>query len=72
MYKVVKKFVDLQDKNHLYNVGDCYPRSGKSVSENRIHELATNNNKIGVPLIKEIPVKPTKRAPKKEVEQTEE
>ena len=72
MYKVVKKFVDLQDKNHLYNVGDCYPRSGKDVSENRIHELATNNNKIGVPLIKEIPVKPTKKALKKAVEQTEE
>lgn len=72
MYKVVKKFVDLQDKNHLYKVGDCYPRSGKNVSENRIHELATNNNKIGVPLIKEIPMKPTKKALKKEVEQTEE
>lgn len=72
MYKVVKKFVDLQDKNHLYNVGDCYPRSGKDVSENRIQELATNNNKIGVPLIKETPVKPTKKAIKKQVEQTEE
>lgn len=72
MYKVVKKFVDLQDKNHLYNVGDCYPRRGKDVSENRIQELATSNNKIGVPLIKEIPVKPTKKALKKEVEQTEE
>lgn len=72
MYNVVKKFVDLQDKNHLYKVGDRYPRNGKNVSENRIHELATNNNKIGVPLIKEMPVKPTKRVLKKEVEQTEE
>lgn len=72
MYKVIKKFVDLQDKNHLYNVGDCFPRSGKDVSENRIHELATNNNKIGVPLIKEMSVKPTKKALKKAVEQTEE
>ena len=72
MYKVVKKFVDLQDKNHLYNVGERYPRNGKNVSENRIHELATNNNKIGVPLIEEIPEKQIKRQPKKAVEQTEE
>lgn len=71
MYKVVKKFVDLQDKNYLYNAGDCYPRSGKNVSENRIQELATNNNKIGVPLIVEIVEKPKKKQTKK-VEQTEE
>lgn len=59
MYKVIKKFHDLQDatktKNgiiyHEYNVGDIFPRKGMDVSEERIQELAGNDNKQGVPLI---------------------
>lgn len=59
MYKVIKKFHDLQDatktKNgmiyHEYNVGDEFPRKGYKVSEERLKELAGNDNKQGVPLI---------------------
>lgn len=59
MYKVIKKFHDLQDatktKNgtiyYEYNVGDVFPRKGMDVSEERLAELAGPDNKQGVPLI---------------------
>ena len=51
MCKVIKKFTDLQDGNHVYNVGDTYPREGYTPSEERIAELASDKNKQGVPLI---------------------
>lgn len=70
MFKVVKRFYDLKDNNHAYSVGDIFPRSKASVGEKRIAELSSNKNKMGVPLIVEIPEKPSKKA-KKAVEETE-
>ena len=52
MYKVIKHFTDLQDKNHSYNVGDTFPRKGLKVTDERLAELAGSNNKHGVPLVK--------------------
>lgn len=59
MYKVIKKFHDLQDVTktksgniyHEYNVGDIFPRNGMKVSEDRLKELAGKDNQQGVPLI---------------------
>lgn len=51
MYKVIKLFADLQDNNHVYNVGDEYPRKGLKVTDERVAELAGSNNKQGCPLI---------------------
>lgn len=51
-YKVVYRFKDLQDLNHVYEVGDEYPRLGANPSQARIEEIASNKNKIGRPLIK--------------------
>ena len=59
MYKVVKMFDDLQDGKstktgavyHRYNVGDLYPREGVDPSPERIAELASANNRRGMPLI---------------------
>ncbi len=51
-YKVVHKFKDLQDNEHIYNVGDIYPRADVAVSKDRLNELKTSKNKIGIPLIK--------------------
>lgn len=59
MYKVIKRFHDLQDakktKNgkiyHEYNIGDIFPRNGMEVSEDRLKELAGKDNRQGVPLI---------------------
>lgn len=52
MYKVIKAFVDLQDNNFPYAVGDVFPRNGKTVTEKRLAELAGKENKQGEPLIK--------------------
>ena len=50
-YKVIHRFTDLQDFNHLYNVGDLFPRAGMKVSQSRIDELASSKNKLKTPLI---------------------
>ena len=70
MFKVVKKFYDLKNNNHAYYEGDIFPHNKAKVSEKRIAELSSNKNKMGVPLIVEIPEKP-KKATKKAVEETE-
>ena len=54
MHKVITRFVDLQDKNHEYNVGDVFPREGLTVSDERIAELASNKNRRGMPLIRAV------------------
>lgn len=60
MYKVIERFADLQDYNHLYEVGDTYPREGMLPLPERVEELASNKNRLRIPLIKEIPDKPMK------------
>lgn len=52
-YKVIKSFRDLEDADHVYRVGDKYPRKGK-VKKDRVEELSSNKNKIGEPLIVEV------------------
>lgn len=74
MYKVIKRFHDLQDARktksgtvyHEYNVGDVFPRKGMDVSDDRIQELAGKDNKQGVPLIELVEEKAElKEEPKK-------
>lgn len=74
MYKVIKRFHDLQDARktksgtvyHEYNVGDVFPRDGMEVSEERIQELTGADNKQGVPLIRLVEEKAeTKETPEK-------
>lgn len=65
MYKVIKAFVDLQDCNFPYKVGDVFPRNGKTVTEERLAELAGKENKQGEPLIKLIKEAPKAEAPAK-------
>lgn len=52
-YIVIKDFKDLKDNNYIYSVGDKYPRKGRVKTE-RIEELSTSRNKLGVPLIEEV------------------
>lgn len=63
MYKVIKRFYDLRN-NHAFSVGDTFPHDG--VDEERIAELSSGNNKIGVPLIEEVAEKPKRRKKKQE------
>ena len=54
MYKVIKYFTDLQDKEHPYHPGDTFPRDGIQVSAERLKELSGKDNKQGTPLIEEV------------------
>lgn len=54
MYEVIQPFKDLQDFDHFYNVGDIFPHDGMTVSEERLKELSSSNNKQHKPLIKKI------------------
>lgn len=58
MYRVIRKFRDLRDNNHVYFVGDTFPREGVEPDAERIAELNSNKNKLCVPLIEEIAEKP--------------
>ena len=73
MYRVIKAFVDLQDNNYKYDVGDTYPRKGLNVLQSRINELASDNNLQKTPLIEEIPekVEEPKKEKKKSVEKAD-
>lgn len=50
-YKVIAIFTDRQDNRWRYNVGDIFPRQGLSVSDERIKELSSDENRRGIPLI---------------------
>ena len=53
-YEVVHFFTDLRDYDHPYNVGDEFPRQGVTVSDERLAELSSSNNKQRRPLIKAV------------------
>ena len=76
-FEVLRSFSDTQDGEHVYVVGDEFPRHGFSVSDERVKELSGCENAFKCPLIravavekpeaKEIPTtaeKPAKRAKK--------
>lgn len=71
MFRVIKHFVDLQDGNFAYQVGDEYPRKGMSVLPSRINELASNKNLQKTPLIEEIPEKMEEPKKKKSAEKAD-
>ena len=66
MYKVIKSFTDLKDNNYAYYVGDTFPHNGVEVDAERIVELASDKNRLGVPLIEEIAEKPKRTRKKKD------
>ena len=53
-YRVINYFTDLQDGEYPYNVGDEFPRKGKTVTADRIKELSTSANRRGIALIEEV------------------
>lgn len=54
-YKVLHMFIDLENGNKVYVEGDSFPRpANKKISDERIEELTTSNNKRGKALIKEV------------------
>ena len=67
MYRVIHNFYDLKDSNHAYSVGDTFPHNSVDVDSERIAELASDKNRLGVPLIEEVVEKP-KRTRKQKAE----
>lgn len=70
-YRVIKYFTDLQDNEYPYNEGDIFPRSGVTVTAERLQELSTRENRQRVPLIEaveETEEKPKKKRAKKTAE----
>lgn len=65
MHKVIESFTDLQDNNYVYYVGDIFPRNGVKAGAERIAELSSDKNRLGVPLIEEIAKKPKRTRKKK-------
>lgn len=66
-YEVIKQFRDLKDDNHVYNVGNKYPRNSKKADEARVKELIGKDNAVKEPVIKEIEEdKPKKEEDKKD------
>lgn len=58
MFIVINAFLDLKDNEHLYEVGDAYPREGLEPSEERIKELLGADNLQGQPMIKAVKTVP--------------
>ena len=67
MYRVIKAFTDLK-ASHAYSVGDTFPHNGVEVDTERIEELSSDKNRLGVPLIEEVVEKPKRTRKKKEEE----
>lgn len=55
-YVVIVSFVDLQDNDYRYRVGDEFPRKGIEVSAERIEELLTDKNRRHKPMIEDVKV----------------
>ncbi len=60
MYRVIKAFTDLRH-HHAYSVWDTFPHNGVEVDAERIAELASDKNRLGVPLIEEVKPKRTRK-----------
>lgn len=45
MYKVVRRFKEIEHDGHIYEVDDNYPEEGYKTSKQRIVELSTTKNK---------------------------
>jgi hypothetical protein len=54
MYKVVAKFLDLEDNKREYKVGETFPREGVEVSERRLAILSTDQNAAKKVLIEKL------------------
>ena len=51
MYRVLERFSDLTDGGHVYKIGDRYPRKGLDVTDARLKELQSAENRRKKPLI---------------------
>lgn len=67
MYKVLAYFTDMQDNNYPYTEGKPFPRDGLTVSEARLKELSSTNNRRGIKLIEFVEDKVEQKYTKTEI-----
>lgn len=67
MYKVINKFIDLDNKT-LYNVGEGFPKGNSKPTKKRINELLSIHPKYNCAFIEviETPKSETKKQTEKE------
>lgn len=53
-YKVIVEFADLEDGNHVYHVGDTYPRQGLAPAKERVEFLHSSQNLLHTPVIEAV------------------
>lgn len=53
-YKVISKFIDKEDNNTLYEVGDEFPKGDSQPAENRIETLLNKHPKYNKAFIVEV------------------
>lgn len=53
MFIVKERFMERYDNDHIYEVGDVYPREGFKATKKRIGELTTGENKYKRPFLVE-------------------
>lgn len=71
-YKVIKRFKDLEDNLHVYEVGDEYPHKNAATSDKRIAELLSADNKMKQSLIERVEETKKKSSKKKEAKEEKE
>lgn len=54
MFKVVNRFRDAKNDNHLYKIGDEYPVTGYKPTKARINELEKGKNKYNTVFIERV------------------
>lgn len=62
-HKVINKFIDTQDNDTKYEVGDTYPKTSKKPTKKRIDELSKIHPRYKRKFIEQIDEEPS---PKKE------
>ena len=70
-YTVLSEFADFKDGNHIYRVGDEYPRKGYSPTDKRVDELSTGKNLLHKPLIQLVVVQEQETVVQEVVETSE-
>lgn len=65
MYRATRYFIDLKDGGHAYQKGDAFPFDGKKIPLERLEELSSAENRLGVPLIEKVEEKKPRKKAKK-------
>lgn len=60
-FKVVRRFQEVKHDDHVYEVGDSYPKEGKKATKARFEELSTEKNDYKKIYIEEVKETPTEK-----------